>query len=86
MASGRHRSSLVSPGMFSLADYVSVDTVRVVVSKVFKHRFTRVGSLHINELNVEFHSLDTSSGISLESLFTEEEIVSTFRDVDGEKL
>lgn len=60
VVSGQRCSSPISLTMLSLIDNMSINTLRVVVSKVFKQRFKVDGSLHINKWNVEFLSLDSS--------------------------
>lgn len=85
MASGRRRSSTISPTMVSLPDNARVDILRFAVTNSFKQRFTEEGHLHINRWDVDFPCLDSLSSSSLEAPFTENEIYYALKKVDGEK-
>lgn len=71
--------------MLSLPNNVRPNILRIIVTKAFKHKFTRQGSLHINRWDVEFPSLNSLLVVAFEAPFFEEEIFSALSDADGDK-
>lgn len=58
MVLGSRCSILISPAMLSLGDNASMETMKVVILKVFKRRFLASTSLYIDDWTVEFLALD----------------------------
>lgn len=55
------------------------------MTDAFKQMFSGVGYLRIANWDVDFSSLDEISSFSLEAPFTEENIFSSLKEVDGDK-
>lgn len=85
VASGKRRSSQISPAMLSLSENVNLVILRDTVTESFKQRFTGTGFLHIASWDVDFPRLDEGSATSLEIPFSEDEIFSTIQDANGDK-
>lgn len=85
VASGKHRSSLISLSMLTLSDNVSASILRCAVIEPFKQRFSGGGNLHIQEWSVEFPTLGPSTALSLKNPFSEVEDFRVLKESDGNK-
>lgn len=71
--------------MLSLPENASVEILKFAVTDSFRRRFRGEAYFYITTWEVDFPRLDGLSSSSLERPFTEEEIFSTLKDIDGDK-
>lgn len=85
MASGRNRSSLISPALLSLPNNTNVVVIRSHMSNLFHHSFSCTNNLHLLGWSTKFPYLDIISANELEISFSEEEINWALLDAEGDK-
>lgn len=86
VASGRHKTNLITQTMIILDDNASAPTIKNVISDIFKQRFQCSSGPHISIWSTEFPRLDFNDAASLESLFSEKEVFQALREADGVKI
>lgn len=85
MASNRSRTNLIMPAMVGLGNNASVEELKIVVTNVFKGRFSLNRGIHVEGWDVQFPCLDWVEAYQLETPLSEEEIQRELMGASGNK-